>query len=41
MIHVHVAQEKNINNVMVSSDKTLANKGFARVFNFLQKFNIL
>ncbi len=41
MIHVHVAQVRNINNVVVNSDKTLANKGFARAFNFSQKFNIL
>ena len=37
----HVAVVKNINNVVVNSVKTLANKGFARVFNFLKKFNIL
>ena len=41
MIHVHVAQGRNTNNVVVNNDKTLANKGFARVFNFLKKFNIL
>ncbi len=32
---------KNINNVVVNNHEILANKGFARVFNFLEKINIL
>jgi hypothetical protein len=37
----HVEVVRNISNVMANSVKTLANKDFARVFNFLKKFNIL
>jgi len=33
----HVAVVRNLNNVVVNNHEALANKGFARVFNFLKK----